>query len=287
MVTSAQAAELIPSTPAQGRPQPAIRSSKGRKQAERQSTIAEYVAASGTVRIDVVADRLGVSTMTVHRDLDALVARGLLRKSRGYVSAAATSLFEASTQFRVGQNTGAKRALADTVLDLIEPGSAVMLDDSTTGIHLAERLPEKAPLTVITNFLPVLQTLVGSQDVDLVCLGGQFYPWCDAFMGKMTIDAATRIRADVFVMSTSAVTDDQCFHPMQETVMVKRAMFESASRRILFVDHSKFERRALHALGRLDEFDVLVVDDGLPEDLRRHLERLDVELVLATTSTSR
>lgn len=273
-------------TPSPARPLPVIRSGKGRKQAERQSAIAEYVAGAGNVRIDEVAEWLGVSTMTVHRDLDALVARGLLRKSRGHVSAAATSLFEASTQFRLGQNTDAKHAVADAVLDLIEPGSAVMMDDSTTGIHLAERLGEKAPLTVITNFLPVVQALVGSQDIDLVCLGGQFYPWCDAFMGKMTIDAATRMRADVFVMSTSAVTDDQCFHPTQETVMVKRAMFSSASKRILYVDHTKFERRALHALGRLDEFDVLVVDDQLPDERRRHLERLDVELVIAPTPRS-
>jgi DeoR/GlpR family transcriptional regulator of sugar metabolism len=265
------------------RPSPTIRSGKGRRQTERQTAIAEFVASAGNVRIDEVAEWLGVSTMTVHRDLDQLVARGLLRKSRGYVSAAATSLFEASTQFRIGQNTHAKKAVATAVLDLIEPSTALMLDDSTTGLYLVERLAEKTPLTVITNFLPVVQALVGSPDIDLVGLGGHYYAWCDAFMGKMTIDAAQKLRADVFVMSTSAITDDQCFHPTQETVMVKRAMFESSSRRILYVDHSKFERRALHALGRIDEFDVLVVDDQLPADLRRHLERLDVELVVAPT----
>jgi DeoR/GlpR family transcriptional regulator of sugar metabolism len=261
------------------------RSGRGRRQTARQALIAELVTAAGNVRIDEVADRLGVSTMTVHRDLDALVSRGLIRKSRGYVSAAATSLFEASTQYRSGQNPATKRAVADAVLDLVEPGSALLMDDSTTGLHLAERLAERAPLTVVTNFLPVLQTLEGSQDVDLVCLGGQYYPWSESFMGKLTLDALASLRADVFVMSTSAITDDQCFHPTQETVMVKRAMFASASRRILYVDHSKFERRALHALGRLDEFDVLVVDDQVPDERRSHLERLDVELVIAPTGS--
>lgn len=260
------------------------RSGRGRRQTERQTAIAELVTAAGNLRIDEVAERLGVSTMTVHRDLDALVSRGLIRKSRGYVSAAATSLFEASTGYRSAQNPAIKRAVADAVLDLVVPGSALLLDDSTTGLHLAERLAERAPLTVITNFLPVVQTLAGSQDVDLICLGGQYYPWSESFMGKVTLDALAALRADVFVMSTSAVTDDQCFHPTQETVMVKRAMFSSASKRILYVDHTKFERRALHALGRLDEFDVLVVDDQLPDERRRHLERLDVELVIAPTT---
>lgn len=60
----------------------------------------------------------------------------------------------------------------------------------------------------------------------------------------MTIDAIQRLRVDVFVMSTSAITDEQVFHPTQETVMVKRAMFEPSARRILYADHSKFDRRA-------------------------------------------
>lgn len=242
----------------------------GLRQQDRQNALLEHVMREGTARIDELADLFGVSAMTVHRDLDHLVAQGLLRKSRGTATAVASSLFEASTPYRAAQNVDAKRALARAARELIEPGQAIMLDDSTTGLYLAEMLHECTPTTVVTNFLGVVRVLAGQPDVNLVCLGGQYYKWCDAFMGGMTIDSVHKLRADLFFMSTSAVTDDICFHQTQETVMVKRAMFESAHRRVLYVDHTKFTRRALHALGPLSDFDDVIVDDATPgEDVRR------------------
>lgn len=253
---------------------------------ERQHALSELVLRSGTMRIDELAGRFGVSAMTVHRDLDALEAQGLLRKSRGIATAVATSLFEASTPFRVAEHAPQKRALARAALELIEPGQAILMDDSTTGLYLAERLPERSPMTVITNFRGLIDPLAGQPGLSLLCLGGEYYPWCDAFMGKMAIDAVRNLRADVFFMSTSAVTDGSCFHQTQDTVQVKRAMFESAQRRVLYVDSSKFARRALYALARLEEFDVVIVDDGLDPAQVERLRQEGVELLVASVEAT-
>ena len=256
--------------------------SRQSRQVARQRAITEAVMAEGAVRIEQLAERFGTSIMTVHRDLDELESRGLLRKSRGVATALSTSFVESSDVYRSSRQIAEKESLALAAMEFIEPGHAIFLDDSTTVLQMAKHLPSKTPLTVITNVLTVMNALAGVRGISLLGIGGEYYNWCSAFMGRMTNEAIAKLRADTFIMSTSAITDGQCFHPTQETVMVKRAMFESASRRILYVDHSKFERRALHALGRLDEFDVLVVDDQLSDDLRRDLERLDVELLLAT-----
>ena len=115
----------------------------------------------------------------------------------------------------------------------------------------------------------------------MIALGGQYYPWCRAYMGSLTLDALRSIRADVFIMSTSAVTDGICFHQHHDTVLVKRAMFESARTRIAYLDHSKFERRALHALGPLSDFDTVIVDSGTSEDHIRSLRLDGVNVVVA------
>ncbi|OZM82990.1 DeoR family transcriptional regulator [Pseudonocardia sp. MH-G8] len=256
-------------------------SSRASKQRTRQFGIAETVIAEGTVRIEALAERFGVSVMTVHRDLDELENQGVLRKTRGQATALASSLFESNTAFRLGQNQADKEALAHAALDYVEPGQAILMEDSTTGIYLARLLPARAPLTVITNFLSVAAELARESGITLNLLGGQYYGWCDATMGGMTLAAIKAIRADTFITSTSAITDDVCFHQTQDTVLVKRAMFESAAQRILYVDHTKFDRRALHALLPLTDFDVVIVDAATPAEHQRRLRQKGVEVVVA------
>lgn len=241
---------------------------------ERRDAIIEKVIAAGSVRIEDLPDAFGVSLMTVHRDLDTLAAQGLIRKTRGVATALASTLSESSTEFRTRQNVADKQAVAAAALAMIEPGQSVILDDSTTGLYLAAHLSERQPLTVITNFQSALDELLNHPGLNVIALGGQYYPWCRAYMGAVTLNALRNIRADLFIMSTSAVTDGICFHQHHDTVLVKRAMFESARTRIAYLDHSKFDRRALHALCPLSEFDTVIVDSGTSEDHIRSL-RLD------------
>ena len=219
--------------------------------------------------------------MTVHRDLDTLATQGLIRKTRGVATALPSTLSEASTEYRARQNVADKYAVANAALQMIEPGQSVILDDSTTGLHLVSQLASRQPLTVITNFQSALDQLLNQPGLNVIALGGQYYPWCRAYMGSLTLDALRSIRADVFIMSTSAVTDGICFHQHHDTVLVKRAMFESARTRIAYLDHSKFERRALHALGPLSDFDTVIVDSGTSEDHIRSLRLDGVNVVVA------
>ena len=250
--------------------QAASQSRHARLLARRQS-MAQMVVAEGTVRIEAITERFGISLMTAHRDLDELVSRGLLRKTRGVVSAAPNSLIESSDAYRAQRQAAEKRAIARAAAAFVEPGQAVFFDDSTTVSQLVPHLGARLPLTAITNSLTLINELKGMADLTLLGLGGQFYNWCNAFMGPVTTGEIRQLRADRVFMSMSAITDDMVFHQSPAVVETKRAMFDSAAMRILLADHTKFERRALHAMGSLDEFDVVIVDDGTPP---RHIERM-------------
>ncbi|WP_425349575.1 DeoR/GlpR family DNA-binding transcription regulator [Rhizobium multihospitium] len=233
--------------------------------------IAEAVMAEGSMRIEDLTERFGISLMTAHRDVDELVSRGLFRKTRGIVSAAATSLIESSDVYRANRQASEKKMIATAAMQFIELGQAIFLDDSTTVLQMATLLPAKVPLTAITNSLTLMNALKDMHDVTLLALGGQYYNWCNAFMGRMTINEINRLRADVTFISMSAIIDDVVFHQSPEIVDIKRAMFESAAKRILLMDHTKFERRALHSFAHLSEFDVVIVDEKTPA---AHLERM-------------
>lgn len=230
------------------------------KQQDRRRRMTELIMAEGSLRIDDLVTTVGASAMTVYRDLADLEAQGLVHRNRGYVSAASSLLYEAASQYRMQQNEAEKAEVARTAAELIEPGQALMLDDSTTGVHLARLLPERAPLTVVTNHRGVFGELAGQQGIHLICIGGDFLPWADAFVGGMALDALRGMRVDLAIMSVSAVNDGVCFYPQQEMVQLKKAMLASAARRVLYVDHTKFRRRALHAVAPAEEFDVVIVD---------------------------
>jgi DNA-binding MarR family transcriptional regulator len=131
----------------------------------RRDRVAAALLERGSVTIEGLMAELGASRMTVHRHLDALEALGLLRKVRGGATAARSTLFESSVEYRRRIATREKEAIAEAALSLVAPGQAVMLDESTTMLPLARRLPSVGPLTVISDFVAVQQILAHDRSV--------------------------------------------------------------------------------------------------------------------------
>lgn len=230
---------------------------------QRQSRIADHVFEHGSAQIKDLTELFGVSLITIHRDLDELERQGMLRKLRGYVTAEPSSLFDSNVRYRLTAAIPEKEALAAFALTQVEPGQSVLLDESTTALMVAKLLPSKAPLTVITNFLLILDELNEVKGIDLISLGGEYLPFLVAFGGEVCQASLAAVRADVLFMSTSAVSGCVALHQDQRTMAGKRAMMTSAERRILLVDHTKFGRVALHKLAPLQDFDLVVVDSRI------------------------
>lgn len=255
--------------------------SRQSKLLERQENIAEHVLEYGSVAAKDLSLMFNVSLMTIHRDLDELERQGVLRKLRGVVEAQPSSLFESNVRYRLRVATAEKEALSRHALSKIKPGQAVMLDDSTTALPLARLLPTLAPLTVITNFVAAIRELSGVKGINLISLGGEYLPNHDAFTGVVCEAAIASLRADVLVMSTSAVSDCTALHQEQEIVRVKRTMIASAKRRILLVDHTKLGKVALHHLAPLQDFDLLIVDEDTDQTTIDELRECPVPFEVA------
>ncbi|GAA2781287.1 DeoR/GlpR family DNA-binding transcription regulator [Saccharopolyspora taberi] len=250
-------------------------------QSQRREQIRREVLASGYVRIEQLATEHGVSGMTIHRDLDVLEQQGWLRKVRGGATSTPAALLETSVRARISDAAQQKAQIAAHALQHISPGQVVALDDSTSALAVAERLAPLGPLTVVTNFLSVINLLGGEPGLHVIGLGGDYHSAYDAFLGLHAADMATSMRSDVLFMSTTAVVDGHCLHRSQETIQVKRALMNTTAKRVLLLDHSKFERRAVHELARLTDFDLVVVDSGTPADTLADLRAAGVAVEVA------
>jgi DeoR/GlpR family transcriptional regulator of sugar metabolism len=246
----------------------------------RRDEIRRQVSEHGFVTVDELARTFSVSQMTIHRDLSDLESRGYLRKVRGGATSQPTNNFHGDFQHRMDAQKAAKQALGRAAFAEVETGQIVFLDDSTTGLHLASLLPDIAPLTVVTNFLPVIQLIGNHPAIDVVGLGGTYYGANQAFLGPTTAAMVEKLRGDVLFMSTTAVTDGKCFHQSPDTVLVKQALMGVVARRVLLVDHTKFARRGMHHLADLSDFDLVMVDDGIPAETLDQLSASRANIVV-------
>ncbi|MER6059678.1 DeoR/GlpR family DNA-binding transcription regulator [Streptomyces sp. NPDC001792] len=253
--------------------------------AARQTAMAELVLAEGSATAAELAERFGVSLMTIHRDLDELERQGIVRKFRGGVTAQPSGVFESNVQYRLKTMRPQKAALAAHAMRHIEPGMAVLLDDSTTVLEMARRLRlgEITPLTVVTNFLEAINLLAGQRGIHLMALGGDYDPLHASFLGVSCVEAVEQLRVDVGFLSTSGVHGGYAYHQEQHIVSVKRAMLDAAARTVLLVDHTKLSRVALHRVAPLSHFDLLLVDDGASPEALRDLDEHEVRHEVCAT----
>lgn len=248
---------------------------------DRRQEIVELLMEAGSASLDELARRFGVSKMTIHRDLDELEAAGLLRKVRGGASIEASLRFESDYRFRARRGTDEKRRIAQAAADMVEPGMTVLVNDGTTAGMLAELLPAKRPLTVISNNMAVISALAGASGITLIALGGTYSPKFNGFFGLVAEESLSGLRADIAFLSTATVRGRVCYHMDHDAVRIKRLMIEAGARAVLMADHAKFGRAALHRLADLTAFDAVITSAPLPGDQSGPLVDAGINLIIA------
>lgn len=251
----------------------------------RREEISEIVAAKGFIRIDDLADHFRVTPMTIHRDLDELDARGVVSKVRSGAKATPIEEVERNVSLRRHHMLPQKQAMASAALEWLDSFTdqrVVALDDSTSALTLLDELSARDGLTVVSNFLPVIEKVATAEHATLFGLGGTFSPEFQSFQGPSTHEAIRSIQVDAFFMSATSVGQGAVFHPDEGPLLVKRALIDQSARSVLLVDHTKFTRRALHRQAGLGEFDAVIVDSGIAaEDLQALRDHVETVIVAA------
>lgn len=231
----------------------------------RREAVLELVLDQGEMTISELAERFGISEMTVHRDLDTLHSEGFLTKDRGRAVAPSAVRVETSALFRLRAARQVKDSIARKAVARLAGVRTVLVDDSTSVLPVLPLLAATVtePVTVVTNSLLVIRAAAGLPGLQPHLLGGTYDHDLEATFGTACTDSIARWRADVAVVSVPALRGGQCFHMLPASAAVKRAMFAASTDRLLLIDHTKVGRTATHLLCEVDEFSWVVLDDGV------------------------
>lgn len=252
---------------------------------ERHQQILNMLQGADSLRVGELSELLGVSESTIRTDLETLDEQGqLIRVRGGAVAKQAESNNHSSPQAHNGnylehkatQNQIQKRILGRWAASMIEDGNSIMLDASSTVLHIAQFLLDRRELTVITNGLHVAQLLAKEPTNTVIVLGGVLRPNGNALTGSMSEQLLHDYHIQrAFVSCSGFKPEIGFFEADLQEAQIKSLMLRAATQRFILLDSSKIGRVSLTTFATLDDMDYVVTDSGIERDAIRQIHKIN------------
>ena len=234
---------------------------------QRRQQILDLLRTEPVLSYRQLTEQLGVSHMTVRRDVAALDEQGRARATQGGVAALTRLLEEPPRAAKAQVNVSAKSAIAKAAAAMVTDSMTLYLDAGTTVQAMRPLLQERKDLTVVTNDLGTAGAFLDHPSVDLICVGGRIDVANQSMIGRLAALTLAELSLDLAVISTSSWDAKHGITtPVEAKIDPKRAAMAAATESVLLADAGKFGHFAKYRVARLDEFDAIVTDEALPAE---------------------
>lgn len=251
----------------------------------RRSYILKQIENLGSVTVTDLADDLGVSGMTIRRDLDELEKDGLVQRVHGGVVSARGRSYEPPYALRVTQAVEAKQAIGVLAATLVADGDSIALDIGSTTIELAKNLTERHNLTILTPSLRIANLFINQPDIRLILPGGIARPGEASLSGDLTRKAFQGLFVDRLFLSVGGINAQFGLTGYNwDEALVKQAMIKSAKEVIVVADATKFGKVAFAHITSFSAIHKLVTDQMPPKPILLELNKAGVNISLANIS---
>ncbi|WP_419898659.1 DeoR/GlpR family DNA-binding transcription regulator [Roseomonas sp. USHLN139] len=253
--------------------------------AERQTLIVARLTGRGVLSIAELTELLGVSHMTVRRDIQQLEREGRVMSVAGGVRLPEKISVEPSHIAKAVMAHGEKAAIGRLALSLVPPGAVIYLDAGTTTLEIAQGLAARDDVAVVTNDFVIAAFLSRESQCRLYHTGGEVERENQSCVGDPAAEAIRRFNFDIAFISTSSFGLRGVSTPSENKVAVKRAIAQSAARSILVTDSSKYGRIGTFNAVPLEALSAIVIDSGLPDSVRTAIRARGIALHIAEPDT--
>lgn len=254
---------------------------------DRRHRILERVAAEQTIHVAELARDLGVSEMTVRRDIRRLERDGFLRQTYGGATAHITRSFDVAFNARALQHPREKRLVGMHAATLVDAADALFLGIGTTTEQFARYLHPHDGLTVVTASVPAA-SLLGTRPVRVVLLGGTVLRDELTCVGPIAASTLERYRFDVAVIGAAGLSSRWGVTELtDEEAEIQRRAVERSSRIVVLADGSKLGVATSAVVCAAGRIDTLVTDASASADELASLRTLGVHIVVVEVAAGR
>jgi len=246
---------------------------------ERRDQILQFITQKGRITVDELMNEFKVSGATIRRDLEFLERQNLIQRAHGGAISKNRVIFEPDYSEQMGRFLEEKKRIGREASKLVEEGEVIFLEASTTVVQLARCIRNKRNLTVVTNSLDIARELERSEGIDLILTGGILKRRTRALIGPLAEVSLSQVRLDKAFVGISAldISYGMTMATLEE-VQTRKKIHEAANKIIVLSDHSKFGRQKFAHIAPVNSIDILITDKGLPEEMRREMEKMGIEV---------
>jgi DeoR family transcriptional regulator, aga operon transcriptional repressor len=248
---------------------------------ERRQHILALTQQNGRVIVEDLSRDLGISRITIRKDLDYLQAKGLLLRTHGgALPPSSSALFDPSLQEKEAEHSKEKQRIAEAAVALIQEGQCVLLDSGTTTTAIARALKKFGRLTVITNAVNIAAELSGTE-FEVILTGGTLRKNSFSLVGPLAEEVLSEIHADVLFLGVDGFDlEAGLTTPNLMESRVNRAMVKASASTVVVCDSTKFRRRSLSKIVNASAVHHVITDAALPQVTAAAIRELGIQLTL-------
>lgn len=249
---------------------------------ERQKQILSLLTQQGYLSVAEIVEQFSISEATARRDLESLALQGKAQRVHGGVITVEQAPPELPILDREKEQADEKARIGRAAAGLVADKETVFLGSGTTVLEVARNLRDRKGLTVITNSLPVLNTLTGLKEITVISLGGMLRESELSFIGHITEQSLAEVRVDTVIMGARSLslehglTNDY----LQET-LTDRAILKIGREVIIVADHTKVNRVSTALLAPLNSMQTFVTDSKADKKFIQAIRKQEINVIVA------
>lgn len=241
---------------------------------DRQTRLLELLVAEERLEVRRIAELLGVSQVTVRKDLDTLAARGLVRREHGV----AELLSQKDPTGQLAYHARTKRQIAQLAARTVHDGETVMIESGPCCAMLAEILAtEKQNVTIITNSFFVAGHIHGKGSANIVVIGGVYQQDSHVLVGQLVKQCVDVLHVNKLFIGIGGFDGERGF--MGDDLMraeAVRSMAKRADRTLVLTESDRFLQEGVASMLPVKAVHSVYTDADMPTELAARLAAMGI-----------